>query len=102
MSLNESINEIKTHILVAESELNSLVAGKKASAGRTRKSLQQIKKLSHSLRKAIVEFTKTLPVKKRALSPKIEESKAIEPVVETKAEPVVVKRKRTVKRDPSL
>jgi predicted sulfurtransferase len=95
-ALSESINEIKTHILVAESELNDLIAGKKASAGRVRKSLQQIKKLSHLLRKAIVEFTKTLPVKKRA---KTVES-VVEPVVESK--PIVVKRKRTPKRDPSL
>jgi hypothetical protein len=69
MSLSESINNIKTHIYVAESELNSLLAGKKASASRVRKSLQEIKKLSHALRKAIVEHLKTLPTKKRALSP---------------------------------
>ena len=67
-SLSEQIQEIKTHIFVAESELNSLVAGKKASAGRTRKSLQQIKKLSHLLRKAIVEFTKNMPTKAVAIS----------------------------------
>ncbi len=60
MSLSESINNIKTHIFVAESELNSLLAGKKASASRVRKSLQEIKKLSHALRKAIVEHLKTL------------------------------------------
>jgi predicted sulfurtransferase len=105
-SLNESIAEIKTHIFVAESELNDLIAGKKASASRVRKSLQQIKKLSHLLRKAIVEFTKTLPVKKRALSPKTEEPKTEEPKVEepkVESKPVAaVKRKRLVKRDPSL
>ena len=70
MSLSESIQEIKTHIFVAESELNDLIAGKKASASRVRKSLQQIKKL----RKNIVDFTKTLPVKKRTLSPKTVET----------------------------
>ena len=115
-SLNEQINEIKTHIFVAESELNSLVAGKKASAGRTRKSLQQIKKLSHLLRKAIVEFTKTLPTKKRSLSPKAEEPKPVETAepkttdtpkqVETatvvEPKPIVVKRKKLVKRDPAM
>ena len=100
-SLSEQINEIKTHILVAESELNSLVTGTKASASRARKSLQQIKKLSHLLRKAIVLHLKTLPTKKRAKTETVVES-VVEPVVETKAEPVVVKRKRTQKRDPSL
>jgi hypothetical protein len=67
-ALSESINEIKTHILVAESELNSLIAGRKASASRTRKSLQEVKKLSHLLRKAIVEHVKLLPVKTRPIS----------------------------------
>jgi predicted sulfurtransferase len=100
-TLSEQITEIKTHIYVAESELNDLIAGKKASASRVRKSLQQIKKLSHLLRKAIVEFTKTLPVKKRALFLKTEEPKPVEPF-EIKEEPVIVKKKRTVKRDPSL
>ena len=108
MSLNEQINEIKTHIFVAESELNSLVAGKKASAGRTRKSLQQIKKLSHALRKAIVEFTKTLPTKKGSLSPKpVEVVETAEAKAEPKVEPVVepkplVKKTRLVKRNPAM
>lgn len=109
MSLNEQINEIKTHMLVAESELNSLVTGTKASASRCRKSLQQIKKLSHLLRKAIVEFTKTLPTKKRALSPKPVESaepKPVESVVEpatvVEPKPIVVKRKKLVKRNPAM
>ena len=64
-ALSESINEIKTHILVAESELNDLIAGKKASASRVRKSLQEVKKLSHLLRKAVIDHVKTLPVKTR-------------------------------------
>jgi hypothetical protein len=99
MSLNDQINEIKTHILVAESELNSLVTGTKASASRARKSLQQIKKLSHALRKAIVLHLKTLPTKKRAKTETVVEP-VTEQVVESK--PIVVKRKRTAKRDPSL
>ena len=65
MSLSESIQEIKTHIFVAESELNDLIAGKKASASRVRKSLQEVKKLSHLLRKAIIDHVKLLPVKTR-------------------------------------
>ena len=113
MSLSESINEIKTHIFVAESELNSLLAGRKASASRVRKSLQEIKKLSHALRKAIVEFTKTLPTKKRSLSPKpVEVVETAEPkttdtpkqvetatVVEPKP---IVKKTRLVKSNPAM
>ena len=95
-SLNEQITEIKTHIFVAESELNSLVAGKKASASRVRKSLQQIKKLSHLLRKAIVEFTKTLPTKKRALSPKPVET--AEPKTTDTPKPVETKESFALKK----
>ena len=69
MSLSESINEIKTHIFVAESELNDLIGGRKASASRVRKSLQEVKKLSHLLRKAIIDHVKLLPVKTRVLAP---------------------------------
>jgi hypothetical protein len=122
MSLSESINNIKTHIFVAESELNSLLAGKKASASRVRKSLQEIKKLSHALRKAIVEHLKTLPTKKRSLAPiekptpentdrpidkptpentdrpidKPTSANIVEPLT------IVFKRKRPVKRDPAM
>jgi len=98
-SLNEQINEIKTHLLVAESELNELVAGKKVSAGRVRKSLQQIKKLSHLLRKSIVDFTKSLPTKKRALSPKTTEEPT-EPVAPVATKPVDLMIKLPKKKSP--
>ena len=118
-TLSESINEIKTHILVAESELNSLIAGKKASASRTRKSLQEVKKLSHLLRKAIVQHVKLLPVKPRVLPiekptpentdqskpPTANTDRQIDkPSSANMAEPltIVFKRKRPIKRDPSL
>ena len=111
MSLSESINEIKTHIFVAESELNSLLTGRKASASRVRKSLQEIKKLSHALRKAIVEHLKTLPTKKRSLAPidkptpeNMADIPIEKPTPENMAEPltIVFKRKRPVKRNPAL
>ena len=123
-ALSESINEIKTHLLVAESELNSLLAGRKASASRVRKSLQEIKKLSHALRKAIVEHLKTLPTKKRSLAPidqptpknmadipidpptpeNMGDRKIDPPTPENMGEPltIVFKRKRPVKRNPAL
>ena len=110
MSLSESINEIKTHIFVAESELNSLLTGRKASASRVRKSLQEIKKLSHLLRKAIVEHVKTLPTKKRVLpiekpTPEnIGERPIDKPTPANIDQPmtIVFKRKRAVKRDPAM
>ncbi len=121
-ALSESIQEIKTHIFVAESELNSLIAGKKASASRVRKSLQEVKKLSHLLRKAIVEHVKTLPTKKRTLlpidkptpentdrpidkpTPENTDRPIDKPTTANIVEPltIVFKRKRPVKRDPTM
>ena len=108
-TLNDQINEIKTHILVAESEVNSLITGRKASASRVRKSLQEVKKLSHLLRKAVIEHVKLLPVKtreSRGESP-IEKptpesiSKPIEkPTPESISKPI--QKRAPTKRDPSL
>ena len=107
MSLTDSINNIRAHLSTAESELTSLVAGKKASSGRARKSLQQIKQLSHLLRKQIIEHTKALPTKKRtaivAEETEKEPAQAV-PLVE-EAQVVVEapkpKRKRATKLLPS-
>ncbi len=104
-SLNEQIQEIKIHLLVAESELNELIAGKKASASRVRKSLQEIKKLSHLLRKSIVDFTKSLPTKKRSLSPKTKEepTESVAPVAVKPVDPMVVlPKKKTPKKDKKI
>ena len=48
-----------------EREIKSLEGGRKASSARARKSLQNIKSTSHSLRKNIMTHTKALPVKRR-------------------------------------
>ena len=60
------INEIKMQLETAEKEIASLESGRKASAARARKALQIIKGLSHTLRKQIVEYSRSLPTKKRA------------------------------------
>ena len=65
-NLSASIAELKTLVGQADDELQSLVAGKKASAPRVRASLQKIKILCHSMRQEVMNHTKTLPVKKRA------------------------------------
>ena len=60
------ISEIRMQLEVAEKEIASLQGGRKASAARARKSLQIIKGLAHTMRKQIVEFSRSLPTKKRA------------------------------------
>ena len=78
MSLTDKIHEIKLQIETAEKEIESLTSGRKASAARSRKSLQLIKSLSHLLRKEIVNFTKQLPTKRRS----IEVAEVPEPIAE--------------------
>jgi hypothetical protein len=65
-NLSASIAELKTLVGQTDDELQSLVAGKKASAPRVRASLQKIKTLCHSMRQEVMNHTKALPVKKRA------------------------------------
>ena len=103
MSLTDSINNIRAHLSTAESELTSLQAGKKASSGRARKSLQQIKQLSHLLRKQIIEHTKALPTKKRTAIGAEEPAQAVPLVEEPQAAVVAApapKKKRIVKSKP--
>lgn len=62
--LQDQLNELKTHIITAEKELILLSKGKKASAPRSRKSLQNIKKTAHLLRANTTKYVKQLPIKK--------------------------------------
>ena len=87
------ISEIKMQLEVAEREIASLEGGRKASAARARKALQIIKGLSHALRKQVVEYSKGLPVKKRA-----EVEVAAEPIVAAEV-PIAPKRKRATKKE---
>ena len=89
MSLTDKIHEIRLQLENAEREINSLTSGRKASASRSRKSLQLIKGLS--LRKEIVNFTKALPTKRRS----IDAPEADVPVAEEV--PVVLKKLRKSK-----
>lgn len=63
--LQDGLNELKTHVITAERELMLLSKGKKASAPRTRKSLQNIKKTAHLLRANTTKYVKQLPVQKK-------------------------------------
>ena len=100
MNLSTQIGEMKLLVQQAETEINALQSGKKASSARARKSLQTIKQNAHSLRKAITETTNALPVKARVKKvveePVVEEPVVPEPVVEPVVEPVKKKRVKVV------
>lgn len=78
MSLSETITSLKTLLENAELEVKALESGKKASSSRARKSLQQIKVLSHQLRKNIIEEQKKIPVKPRIKKEVEDEKKEVE------------------------
>jgi len=65
MSLQEQFVKLKNLVETSENEIKSLEAGRKASAPRVRKALQQIKTISHDLRKSITEHVNSMPVKSR-------------------------------------
>ena len=79
MSLSESIMSLRTMLDTAENEIKSLELGRKASSARARKSLQNIKTLSHSLRKEITAHTKSLPTKSRTKKVEVEPAEVVEP-----------------------
>ena len=109
--LTQAIGELKTLLGQTETELNALLAGKKASAPRIRASLQKIKSVSHSMRAGVMDYTKALPVKSRAkreelqincpthaavISEEIAEPQTPEPI----ASPVKKQRKKASKPKP--
>ena len=94
------INEIKMQLEIAEKEIASLEGGRKASAARARKALQISEGLSHTLRKQIVEYSRSLPVKKReTIEPPTEATEATEPTVPTVPKPKAPKAPRKRKQD---
>ena len=103
--LTQAIGELKTLLGQTENELNSLLAGKKASAPRMRASLQKIKSVSHSMRAVVMDYTKSLPVKSRKVlynDCKAEPTKAenSELPAEPIASPVKKQRKKASKPTP--
>ena len=65
MSLTEEFYTLKNNIDLLEKEIQQLSGGRKASASRSRKCLQNIKKQSFNMRKSITTHVKGLPIKKR-------------------------------------
>ena len=65
MSLTEEFYTLKNNIDLLEKEIQQLSGGRKASASRSRKCLQNIKKQSFNMRKSITTHVKALPTKSR-------------------------------------
>jgi hypothetical protein len=80
MNLSEQVILLRGMVDTCDKEIKLLERGRKASSARARKSLQNIKATSHSLRKNITTHTKALPVKRRAAS-------ALDPASEPEPEP---------------
>ena len=91
-SLTENLANLKIHMDTTEKELASLVAGRKASSARARKSLQNLKALAHTMRKQIVEHVKSLPTKKKVVA------EVVGPVEPEEAE--APKKKKSVRKTP--
>ena len=65
MSLTEEFYTLKNNIDLLEKEIQQLSGGRKASASRSRKCLQNIKHQSFNMRKSITTHVKALPTKSR-------------------------------------
>ena len=106
-NLSESIAELKTIVGQAETELQSLLSSKKASAPRVRASLQKIKTLSHSMRSGVMQHVKALPVNSRAkkvepVEEPVEDELPSPPVLEREtSEALPVKLRRVVRKKAS-
>ena len=79
MSLTEEFYTLKNNIDLLEKEIQQLSGGRKASASRSRKCLQNIKKQSFNMRKSITTHVKALPVKKRTKAEEKVESEVSDP-----------------------
>ena len=65
MDMQAQITLMKSYLDCAEKELTSLKNGKKVSWARVRSNLMKLKTLSHTIRKHVMEFSKSLPTKTR-------------------------------------
>jgi hypothetical protein len=88
-SLNDSIVGMQGMLDNAKLEITSFDSGNKSAAARARKSLQNIKSASHTMRKDIMSKAKTIPVKPRAKKKTVDVVKetetTVDPVDETPA-----------------
>jgi uncharacterized protein (DUF3084 family) len=84
MDLREQLDSLKNHLQSAELEYEQLQGGKKASASRLRKSLMNMKTVSHTARGTTTNYMKALPTKPRTKK----ELVAVEPTTEPVVEPI--------------
>ena len=100
-NLEEQFNCLRVQLSIAESEYNSLKAGKQSSAPRLRKSLMALKTGSHAMRAGTTSFVRVLPTKTRK---KACEDLPLEPIVETEVEPgaIEVPKKPTKSRKKTV
>jgi hypothetical protein len=98
--LESQFANLKSQLLTAESEYNSLKLGRKSAAPRLRKSLMALKNASHGMRKNTTEFVRELPTKSRQKVIKEVEKVEEIPVMAAEIEPVinVVKKARGRKK----
>ena len=102
MSLSEQILLMKQDLENVERELKSLEGGRKASAPRARKSLQNLKTSSHALRKQIVEHTKSLPIKKRTKKEPVQSPEDFKPTPEPTPTPEPEKQVKKPRKKKSI
>lgn len=76
------LTELNQQITLAGSEINSLLGGKKSSATKARKSLLLVKKTSDSLRRQILEYSKS----SRSAAKEAKSAKPAKEVKEVKAQ----------------
>ena len=106
MSLTENYYVLKSNIDALESEIKQLQNGRKASASRSRKCLQNIKKQSFNMRKSITTHVKGLPIKKRTKAEEkvvseVSDTKPVEPPSDlTKSDTIAVETDSTAKVEP--
>ena len=103
MSLTEEFYTLKNNIDLLEKEIQQLSGGRKASASRSRKCLQNIKHQSFNMRKSITTHVKALPTKSRTkkVESEVSDPKPVEPPSDlTKSDTIAIETDSTAKVEP--
>ena len=88
MNLQSQILSMKQYINDAEQQLTQLQAGRKSSSAKIRHNLMKVKTASHILRRDVITFQKSLPVKSRVKKEAPAPAPAPAPPVEAEDAPV--------------
>ena len=79
-TLSQQFAELTSLVSQTQTELLSLLQGRKASAPRVRASLQKIKTVAQAMRGDVMQFTKELPTKSRTKVTPVETTSEEEPI----------------------